>query len=79
MTYVLRMNGYSLRLICVLALLSCVACSGFRQTFRGMFNSDLRGQQAPKLTSTDWVDPLGFEGMLARDADWKVLVLFRPG
>ncbi len=59
-----------------LLLTLAIAIPGCRSTLRSVANTDMEGEAAPALTSTEWVLAEGEQAPSAKD--WRVLAFFSP-
>lgn len=66
-----------MRIAALLLLAALTACSSFREGYRTMRNDELEGQKAPEmdLSGVAWVNGSAED---LKDAEWTVLVFFKP-
>ncbi len=63
-----------------LLALALSSCASVRSGFRDLQNVDRVGEPAPEITGIDWVIPeeADYDESDVEEAQWKLLVLFKP-
>ncbi len=73
----IRVRRFVLPAVLIAACLSS-SCAGFRNFYRGVKNTNMRGDQAPALVEGDWLHPDSDDYDPPPPTDWTLLVFFVP-